>query len=102
MPAAHWRSLSWRACLCWGFSLWGFFKVLKVLQMLLLMVVKQRNMARDQYWIISPRKMQSPSTFSVASNWLTRMKKKEMKVLMKNGTLSFVKWYLHSSSIGVE
>jgi len=41
------------------------------------MVVKQRNMARDQYWIISPRKMQSPSTLSVASNWLTRMKKKE-------------------------
>ena len=73
--------------------------VLKVFQITLLMVVKQRNMARDQYWIIRPRKMQSPSTFSVASNWLIRMKKKETKVLMKNGTLSFVKWYLHSSSI---
>ena len=67
--------------------------------MLLLMVVKQRNMASDQYWIIRPKKMQTPSTVSVASNWLIKMKKKETKVLMKKGTLSLVKWYLHNSSM---
>ena len=67
--------------------------------MLLLIVVKQRNMASDQYWIIRPKKMQTPSTVSVASNWLIKMKKKECLKPMKKKRIPrssfrnyFVKW----------